>query len=30
MGNKIANRITRVSNNPQKNDLETVTNGHDK
>ena len=30
MGNKIANKITRVSKNSQQNNSETVTNEHDK
>ena len=29
-GNKIANRITKVSKNSQQNNSETVTNEHDK
>ena len=28
-GNKIANKIMRVSKNPQQNNSETVTNEHD-
>ena len=30
IANKIANKITWVSKNPQKNNSETVTNEHDK
>ena len=30
IGNKIADRITKVSKNSQKNNLETVPNEHDK
>ena len=30
IGNKIANRITKVSKNSQQNNSETVTNEHDK
>ena len=30
IGNKIADRITEVSNNSQQNNSETVTNEHDK
>ena len=30
IGNKIANRITKVSKNSQHNNSETVTNEHDK
>ena len=30
IGNKIANKITKVSKNSQQNNLETVTNEHDK
>ena len=30
IGNKIANRITKVSKNSQQNDSETVTKEHDK
>ena len=30
VGNKIANKITKVSKNSEQNDLETVTNEHDK
>ena len=30
IGNKIANRITKVSKNSQENNSETVTNDHDK
>ena len=30
MGNTIANKITEVSKNSQKNNSETVTNEHDK
>ena len=29
-GNKITDTITKVSKNSQQNNLETVTNGHDK
>ena len=29
-GNKIANKITKVSKNLQQNNSKTVTNGHDK
>ena len=29
-GNKIANRITKVSKNSQQNNSDTVTNEHDK
>ena len=29
-GNKIANKITKVSKNSQQNNSETVTNEHDK
>ena len=30
IGNKIANRITKVSKNSQQNNSETITNEHDK
>ena len=30
IGNKIANRITKVSKNSQQNNSETTVNGHDK
>ena len=30
IGNKIANRITKVSKNSQQNNSKTVTNEHDK
>ena len=30
LGNKIANKITKVSKNSQKNNSEIVTNEHDK
>ena len=30
IGNKIANKITRLSKNKQQNNSETVTNEHDK
>ena len=30
IGNKIANKITRISKKLQKNNSETVTNEHDK
>ena len=30
IGNKIANKITKVSKNSQQNNLETVANVHDK
>ena len=30
LGNKITNRIRNVSNNSHENNLETVTNEHDK
>ena len=29
-GNKIANKITKISRTPQQNNSETVTNEHDK
>ena len=30
IGNKIANKITKISKNSQQNNSETVTNEHDK
>ena len=30
IGNKIANKITKVSKNSERNNSETVTNEHDK
>ena len=30
IGNKISNKITKYSKNPQQNNSETVTNKHDK